>query len=108
MKFVCLVFSATLSAQSLLLLPSPPSIDGSGTVYMLLVAREEVAPASLQWRISVPDGILVEAADGGSSVTCAAPQQPGAFKRILCVLAGGTQRLGNGEVARIRFKRSAA
>ena len=111
------VFSATLSAQSVLLLPSPPSHDGSGTVYMQLVARTEVEPASLQWRISVPDGIAIQTTDitaavavehAGKSVTCAVPQKPGAAKTILCVLVGGTQRLPNGEIIQIHFKRTTA
>lgn len=109
-----LVLSAPLWAQSVLLLPAPPSRDGTGTVYLVLVASTGVAPAALQWRIQVPDGFAITPDDVSIVATlqgveklinCAAQPLSGS-SAMVCVLYGGVQALPNGSVAQIHFRRT--
>lgn len=102
-----------LWAQSLQILPSPPSGDGSVSLHIMLVSPDGEAPAALQWRISVPEGAAIssESVQAGNSAVqahkslrCAGGRwKPQAGRTITCVLAGGSERIQNGDIAAVHF-----
>jgi len=103
----------SLWAQSVQILPSPPTGSQAGSFRVMLVSPAKSAVAAVQWRISLPKGVSVEpgkiqpgtaAQRTGKTVHCAAPGiKTNTSSDVVCVLAGGKQPIPNGAVAVVPF-----
>ncbi len=117
MKFVCfLALCSGVWAQSLQILPSPPSQNrsGSGSFQIMLASPAGKQPVALQWNIRVPDGVTVPAADivagtvaesSQKSVKCVENRKDNkgaAGSTYACILAGGQKDIPDGPLAIVK------
>lgn len=115
MKLLLLVsMSAPMWAQSLQILPAPPSGTTRGAFQIMIVTPKPPRPASLQWSIRA-EGLAIDVQDikaasaakeAEKSLTCAAAtskdKQMGERKWV-CILAGGHRPIPDGAVALVTF-----
>jgi len=109
-----IIFSAPLTAQSLLVLPSPPAREESS--FRIIFASSEDKPlVALQWDLLLPDGVSLQAIKSGEaaesahkSVTCSKipseDQKETTSQRHRCILAGGQLPLPDGPLAAVTCK----
>jgi hypothetical protein len=111
--FFLLVICVSLSAQSVQILPFPPSANHLGSFAIMFVSPVTQPLTALQWRISVPHGVQITpgavqagraAVEAKKSVACAeAAHTKHVGTATVCILAGGTQRIPNGQLAVVRL-----
>jgi hypothetical protein len=114
MKVLILLFGLTqIQAQSLQILPAPPSGTMEGSFQIMIVSPAGKSLSAIQWRISISGDLTVsgERITAGSAaetvqkvITCAAVKgQDNPRSGYVCILVGGTQPIPNGPVAVVRF-----
>jgi hypothetical protein len=103
-----------MSAQSLLILPSPPA--GRESSFRIIFASSEDKPVvALQWDLLLPEGVTLQAISAGEaaesvhkSVTCSkvTPERKNdtVSQQHRCILAGGLTPLPDGSVAAVTCK----
>lgn len=105
---------APLWAQSLQILPAPPSGKHSGTFRIMLVSHPPRSPAAIRWRIAVGPGVTVapqDVVEGSAAeqakkrLACAASKDG---QGVVCVVAGGREPIPDGALAAVRFTVPAA
>src|SRR5579864_741295 len=104
-----LVLSAGAWAQSLQILPSPPS-GAAASFQVMLVSPTAKEPVALQWKLSVSNSITLNIAVGSDAesaqktITCASvrDEQQNKGSTYACVLAGGQKAIPNGVLAIVR------
>jgi len=108
-----LLFAAVgpLAAQSLQILPAPPSASQSRTFQIMHVSPAAAAPAALQWRLSTFEGVFAgddiqiagTAGEANKSLQCkAATENKGATSAYICVLYGGVSPIPDGPIVVVR------
>jgi hypothetical protein len=107
--------AAMLCGQSLHVPPSQASLTTPGTFTLIMDAPEDRAPLALQWDLSLPPVLAVQAADitigkaaqsAGKSLKCALRSAPKSARRTryTCIVAGGRDPIGNGPVAEVLYR----
>src|SRR5689334_6051665 len=85
-----------MRAQSVQVLPSPPSADGTAAFQIMMVSRADKPVSTLQWRLSATNGVEFaeeniktgsSAQEAQKSLTCRRAQ---GSSDSVCILAGGT------------------
>jgi hypothetical protein len=117
MKGLFILLSCSqLWAQSLQILPAPPSGTAAGSFQIMFVSPSGKQPAAIQWRLTgsgiTLSGVRVTVGSAAEqvkkSVTCAAAKgKDAAVSSLVCVLAGGKQPIPNGPIAVVRFTATA-
>lgn len=105
-----------LCGQSFRIPPSGTDRKTPGAFPMEIDSPQGKAPVALQWELRVPAALAIAVSDitigkaaeaAGKSVACAAsankPAKEGEV-RYTCILAGGTQRIPNGQVAVVHYR----
>jgi hypothetical protein len=114
-----LIAVALLNGQSFRVPPSSSDAKTPGQFSIILDSPPGKAPAALQWELSVPPAVAIDKGDikvgkaakaAGKSITCAA--KPGRLAvpggaRYACVLAGGKDIIGQGQVATVGYREQA-
>lgn len=114
MKVACfLAVAVPLSAQVLQVSDAAASRGKASSVAIKLTAPSSSRPAALQWTVVVPsDAIEIRSEDvkiagsaksAGKALQCAAGPSQEKMGSIRCVLAGGLNVIGSGEVAVVNF-----
>jgi hypothetical protein len=113
--FGLLFFCVPLWAQSLQILPAPPSSGGSFQI--MLVSPVPHRLAAIQFRLTASKGMMVSgerisigtsAKEAHKSIVCAQANEKGpATTSFACVLAGGGQPILNGSIVVVRFTAAA-
>jgi hypothetical protein len=111
--FLCLC--TPMWPQSLQILPAPPS-GNTGLFQVMIVTPKATPVASVQWSITVSDGVTVEAqdiktgaasAEAKKSLTCAVTGKQAGARKLVCILAGGVRSISDGAIATVRFTAAA-
>jgi hypothetical protein len=89
--YLLLLLSIGGRAQSIQLLPLPPSGKASASFQIMLVSAAAKQPVALQWKISLPAGVSLEAND--IAIASAAES---AQKTISCAKLGEKEQKGEG------------
>jgi hypothetical protein len=106
-----LLFCTGAWAQSLQILPSPPTHRESSSFQIMIVSPAGNEPVALQWKLAVPEGVTIKPGDleagsaaksAGKSITCAVPGT-GVSGVLACILIGGQTSIPDGAVTVVRF-----
>src|SRR5262249_31115519 len=117
MRFLILAVAlGAVRAQSLQILPSPPSANGIASFRIMLVSPTGKEPVGLQWKLWLPEGVTIAPADivAGSAaesaqklLTCSPVRNQKETEKgsvIACILAGGQKVIANGPIAVAKCK----
>jgi hypothetical protein len=114
MKYLICIFACTqIWAESLQILPFPPSDKGAGSFQIMITSGEVSSTVALQWLLTTSDNVTIAAKDihpgaaaqsSKKSLICVAPKDKRSTGHTYtCVLAGGVQTIANGPIAMVRF-----
>lgn len=108
-RFTVFLVWSQLWAQSIQILPAPPTDKAVG--FQIMIVCPPATPlVAVQWRLSVAGGVApserqiqvgAAASDAGKSLTCAGARNEEG--KSICVVAGGERPIGNGPLAVARF-----
>lgn len=111
-----LVSVAILSGQSLRVARSTTDRKTPGEVPVSVESPKGREPVALQWELSIPPAIAVDAGDisigtaaagAGKTVTCAKKSVADGKLRYACILAGGQSAIPNGAIFLVRYRAAA-
>jgi hypothetical protein len=112
MRFLFLAIPASLMGQALQINPSSAARGAANSFLVRLDSPAAGAPVSLQWDLSIPKAIIVNARDivlGSSaesaekSLVCTLATQDRRNSVFRCLISGGRKIIGNGTVAVVKY-----
>lgn len=110
------MLATILSGQSLHVAPSATDRKTPGVFPVSLESPKGREPVALQWELSIPPAIAVDAGDisagtaavgAGKSVHCAKRSTSADKLHYMCILAGGRSAIPNGNIFQVRYRAAA-